>query len=221
MCSERWPPLWYSGQSYWPQIQIFCKVVSLERDPLSLVSTIKKLLERKIRGSDLETEIAAVGDLARRLRDTPLSAKSRYSSFTDSGHGVWFDSEFRAEEKNSTLSAKSRYSSLTDSGHGVCFDFEFRAEEKNPTSCCIDLWINKSITILSYFGKKSLLKQIFTVHVKCFGCIKIWHYCYMCNFWKAVTYVTTSELHKSSSSSSFIVAFKPKAKTTFRWASML
>jgi hypothetical protein len=47
----------YSGQSSWLQIQrpgfdfqryqIFCEVVGLERDPLSLVSTTEELLERK------------------------------------------------------------------------------------------------------------------------------------------------------------------------------
>jgi hypothetical protein len=35
--------------------------VSLERGPLSLVSTIEELLERKNSGSGLETEITAVG----------------------------------------------------------------------------------------------------------------------------------------------------------------
>jgi hypothetical protein len=50
-----WPPLWPSGQSYWLQIQgsgfdsrhyqIFWEVVSLERGPLSLVSTPEELTE--------------------------------------------------------------------------------------------------------------------------------------------------------------------------------
>jgi hypothetical protein len=34
--------------------QFFCKVVDLEQDPLSLMSTIKELLERKYSGSGLE-----------------------------------------------------------------------------------------------------------------------------------------------------------------------
>jgi hypothetical protein len=52
------PPLWSSGQSSLLQIQrsgfdsrryqIFWVVVSLERGPLSLVSTIEKLLDRKV-----------------------------------------------------------------------------------------------------------------------------------------------------------------------------
>jgi hypothetical protein len=56
--------LWYSGQSSWLQIlrsgfesqryQIFGEVVVLERGPLSLVSTIVKLFQRKNRGSGLE-----------------------------------------------------------------------------------------------------------------------------------------------------------------------
>jgi hypothetical protein len=61
---ESRPPLWPSGQSSWLQIQkswfdsrryqIFLEVVGLERGPLSLVSTIEELLERKSSGSGLE-----------------------------------------------------------------------------------------------------------------------------------------------------------------------
>jgi hypothetical protein len=56
--------LWYSGQSSWLLIQrsgfdsrryqIFWEVMGLERGPLSLVSTIVELLERKISGCSLE-----------------------------------------------------------------------------------------------------------------------------------------------------------------------
>jgi hypothetical protein len=49
--------------------------VGLERGPLSLLSTIEELLERKSSGSGLEIEITAVGDPPRRQRDTPLSTK--------------------------------------------------------------------------------------------------------------------------------------------------
>jgi hypothetical protein len=58
-------PLWSTGQSCWLQnqrsafdsrrCQIFWEVVGLERGPLSLVSTIEELLERKSRGSGLES----------------------------------------------------------------------------------------------------------------------------------------------------------------------
>jgi hypothetical protein len=41
--------------------EIFWEVVGLEQGPLSLVSTIEELLERKSRGSGLGTENAAVG----------------------------------------------------------------------------------------------------------------------------------------------------------------
>jgi hypothetical protein len=61
---ESRPPLWSSGQSSWLQIQrsgfdsrryqIFWEVVGLKRGPLSLVSTIEELLERKSNGSGLE-----------------------------------------------------------------------------------------------------------------------------------------------------------------------
>jgi hypothetical protein len=60
-----YPPLWSSDQSSWLQIQrsgfdsrryqIFWEAVGLERVPLSLVSTIEKLLERKSSGSVLES----------------------------------------------------------------------------------------------------------------------------------------------------------------------
>jgi hypothetical protein len=58
------PPLWFSGQSSWLQIQrsgfdsrryqIFLEAVGLERGPLSLVSTTEELLEIESSGSDLE-----------------------------------------------------------------------------------------------------------------------------------------------------------------------
>jgi hypothetical protein len=58
------PPLWSSRQSSWLQIQksrfdsrryqIFWEVVSLERGPLSLMSTNGELLGRKSSGSGLE-----------------------------------------------------------------------------------------------------------------------------------------------------------------------
>jgi hypothetical protein len=58
------PPLWAIGQSSWLQIQrsgfdsrryqIFWEVVGLERGPLSLVSKIVELLERKSSSSGLE-----------------------------------------------------------------------------------------------------------------------------------------------------------------------
>jgi hypothetical protein len=58
--------MYYSGQSFWLQIQrsefdsrryqIFWEVVSLERGPLSLVSTNEELLGRKSSGSGLEIQ---------------------------------------------------------------------------------------------------------------------------------------------------------------------
>jgi hypothetical protein len=58
-------PLWSSGRSSWLQIQgpgldslrykIFCEVEGLERGPLSLVSKIEELLERKSSGNGLES----------------------------------------------------------------------------------------------------------------------------------------------------------------------
>jgi hypothetical protein len=83
--SYRWPPLWSSGQSSCLQIQrsrfnsqryqIFWEVVGLERGPLSLVSTIEELLERKCSGSGLANWDYSCRDLPRWPCDTPLSAK--------------------------------------------------------------------------------------------------------------------------------------------------
>jgi hypothetical protein len=46
------------------------------RGPLSLVSTIEELLQRKRSGSGLESREYGHRDLLRRLRDTPLSTKA-------------------------------------------------------------------------------------------------------------------------------------------------
>jgi hypothetical protein len=63
------PPLWSSGQSSWLQIRRpgfdsrhyqKKKVVGLERGPLSLVSTTKELLDRKV-AAVWKTENTAVG----------------------------------------------------------------------------------------------------------------------------------------------------------------
>jgi hypothetical protein len=69
---ESRPRLWSSS---WLQIQrsgfdfrryqIFREVVGLERGPLSLVSTIEELLERKSSGSGLEIREYGLKDLSR------------------------------------------------------------------------------------------------------------------------------------------------------------
>jgi hypothetical protein len=79
-----WEPLWSRGQSSWLQIQrsefdsrryqIFWEVVGLEWGPLSLVSTIEELLERKNSGSGVENREYGRRDLSRWPRDTPVSA---------------------------------------------------------------------------------------------------------------------------------------------------
>jgi hypothetical protein len=73
------PPLCYSGQSSWLQIQrsgfdslryqIFW-IVGLERGPLSPVSTIEELLERENSGSGLESQEYGRKDVSRWARRT-------------------------------------------------------------------------------------------------------------------------------------------------------
>jgi hypothetical protein len=67
-------PLWSSDQSFWLHIQmsgfdsrryqIFLDVVDLKRGPLSLLSTIEELLERKRSGSGLENRDYCHGESA-------------------------------------------------------------------------------------------------------------------------------------------------------------
>jgi hypothetical protein len=72
--------IWSSSQSAWLQIQrsgfdsrryqIFWEVVCLERGPLSLGSTIERLLRRNKSGSGLENRECSNGDPSRWPRDT-------------------------------------------------------------------------------------------------------------------------------------------------------
>jgi hypothetical protein len=98
MINTEWPPLWSSGQSSWLQMRrsgfdsrryhIFWKVVGLERGPLSLVSTIKELLERKSSGSGLQSR-----EYGRRIRHAdhvpPLYLqKLALTSLTSGGRSI-------------------------------------------------------------------------------------------------------------------------------------
>jgi hypothetical protein len=96
------PPLWCSGQISWLQIQgsgldslryqIFWEIVGLDRGPLSLVSTVEELLERKGSGSGLEIRKYGHRDPSRWLCGTIFADKGRsddrYTLLADSGHKV-------------------------------------------------------------------------------------------------------------------------------------
>jgi hypothetical protein len=93
-----WPPLWSSDQSTWLQIQrsgfdsrryeIFWEVVSLERGPLSLLSTTEELLERKNSDSGLEIWEYGRRDPSRWSRGTLYPQKLALTSPTSSGRSV-------------------------------------------------------------------------------------------------------------------------------------
>jgi hypothetical protein len=92
------PPLWSSSQSSWLQTQrsgfdswryqIFWEVVGLERGPLSIVSTIEELLERKSSGSDLESREYGRRDPSRWPRGTLYPQKFALTSQTSGGRSV-------------------------------------------------------------------------------------------------------------------------------------
>jgi hypothetical protein len=91
------PPLWSSGQNFYLQIQrsgfdsrsyqIFW-VMDLERGPLSLVSTIEELLERKNRGCCLENREYGRRDPSRCPRDILYPKKFALTSPTNGGRTV-------------------------------------------------------------------------------------------------------------------------------------
>jgi hypothetical protein len=88
-------PLWSSGQSSWLQMQrsgfdsrsyqISWEVVSLERGPLSLVSTTEELLDRKSGGSGLENREYCRRDPPRWPRGTLYPQKLAVTSPTRGG----------------------------------------------------------------------------------------------------------------------------------------
>jgi hypothetical protein len=95
---ESRPPLWSSGQSSWLQIQrfgfdsrcyqIFWEVVGLERGPLSLVSTIEELLDRKSRGSCLEKREYGRDNSSRWPHGTRYTQTLALTSPTSGGRSV-------------------------------------------------------------------------------------------------------------------------------------
>jgi hypothetical protein len=96
-----WPSLWSSCQSSWLQIQrsgfdsrryqILWEVVGLERGPLSLVSIIEELLERKSIGSGLEIREYGRRDQSRWPRGTLYLQRLALTSPTSDGRSVGID----------------------------------------------------------------------------------------------------------------------------------
>jgi hypothetical protein len=91
------PPLWSTGQRSWLQIQRsgfnsrryqIWEVVGLERSPLSLVSTIEELLERKSTGFGLESREYGRWDPSRWPRGNRYSQKLTLISSTSGGRSV-------------------------------------------------------------------------------------------------------------------------------------
>jgi hypothetical protein len=92
------PRLRSSDQSSWLQIQrsgfdsrcyqVFWEVVGLERGPLSLVSTIVELLERKSSGSGLENREYCRRDQSRWPRGTLYPQKLAITSPTSGGRSI-------------------------------------------------------------------------------------------------------------------------------------
>jgi hypothetical protein len=93
-----WPPLWSSGQSSLLQIQrygfdsrryqILWEVVGLGRGPLSLVSTIEELLERKSSVFGLENREYGRRDPSRWPRGILHPQKLALASLTSGGRSV-------------------------------------------------------------------------------------------------------------------------------------
>jgi hypothetical protein len=96
--SSDWPPMWTSEQSSWLQIQssgfdswhyqIFWEVVGLERGPLSLVSTVEELLERKSSLSGIESREYGRMDPSRWPRGALYPQKLALTSPTSGGLSV-------------------------------------------------------------------------------------------------------------------------------------
>jgi hypothetical protein len=92
------PHLWSSGESSWLQIQrsgfhsrryqIFWEVVGLERGPFILVSTTEKILERRSRGSGLESREYGHSDPSRWPSGTLNSQKLSLTSLTSGCRSV-------------------------------------------------------------------------------------------------------------------------------------
>jgi hypothetical protein len=112
-------PLWSSGQSSWLQIQrsrldpqryqIFWEIVSLQRGPLSLVSTVEELLGRESSGSGLDSREKDCRNPLRWPSETLYPQTLALTSPTSGGRSVCiFRSRTKAIIDRSPMLAKKR-----------------------------------------------------------------------------------------------------------------
>jgi hypothetical protein len=144
-----WPPLWSSGQSSRLQIQrsgfdsrryqIFWGVVSVERGPLSLVSTTEKLHGRKSSGSVLEIREYGRRDPSHRPRDTHYHQTLAPTSPTRGGHSIGI------------VRSRTEATELNDCHYPLKYDLQ---------PYCWDDWVRGFGEIIASYSENNLALRI-------------------------------------------------------------